>query len=201
MQNTTHDNVILELTVRNHPGVMTHVCGLFARRAFNVEGILCLPIQDSDKSHIWLLVNDDQRLEQMISQIDKLEDVVKVQRNQSDPTMFNKIAVFFQQVIFSPGWDIYIRASLYSATQIIQSIYSSIEDNIDFLFISSGQFTSRPQIPGAVLIDFSKNSSSKFIKLLIHNHNLLFVICNAFVALSVVIRLKVSIIFVLSNDS
>ncbi|HAH3269979.1 acetolactate synthase small subunit, partial [Escherichia coli] len=24
------------------------------------------------------------------------EDVVKVQRNQSDPTMFNKIAVFFQ---------------------------------------------------------------------------------------------------------
>ena len=93
MQNTTHDNVILELTVRNHPGVMTHVCGLFARRAFNVEGILCLPIQDSDKSHIWLL---DQRLEQMISQIDKLEDVVKVQRNQSDPTMFNKIAVFFQ---------------------------------------------------------------------------------------------------------
>ena len=79
MQNTTHDNVILELTVRNHPGIMTHVCGLFARRAFNVEGILCLPIQ-----------------EQMISQIDKLEDVVKVQRNQSDPTMFNKIAVFFQ---------------------------------------------------------------------------------------------------------
>lgn len=56
---------------------MTHVCGLFARRAFNVEGILCLPIQDSDKSRIWLLVNDDQRLEQMISQIDKLEDVVK----------------------------------------------------------------------------------------------------------------------------
>ena len=69
------DNVILELTVRNHPGVMTHVCGLFARRAFNVEGILCLPIQGSEHSRIWLLVNDDQRLGQMISQIEKLEDV------------------------------------------------------------------------------------------------------------------------------
>ena len=80
------DNVILELTVRNHPGVMTHVCGLFARRAFNVEGILCLPIQGSEHSRIWLLVNDDQRL----------EDVTKVARNQSDPTMFNKIAVFFE---------------------------------------------------------------------------------------------------------
>ena len=73
---------------------MTHVCGLFARRAFNVEGILCLPIQDSNQSRIWLLVNDDQRLGQMISQIEKLEDVEKVVRNQSDPSMFSKIAVF-----------------------------------------------------------------------------------------------------------
>ena len=53
------DNVILELTVRNHPGVMTHVCGLFARRAFNVEGILCLPIQGSEHSRIWLLQMED----------------------------------------------------------------------------------------------------------------------------------------------
>ena len=29
-------------------------------------------------------------------QIDKLEDVTRVARNQSDPTMFNKIAVFFE---------------------------------------------------------------------------------------------------------
>lgn len=96
MQQPTHDNVILELTVRNHPGVMTHVCGLFARRAFNVEGILCLPLQNSDLSRIWLLVNDDWRLEQMISQVDKLEDVVKISRSQSDPSMFTKIAVFFE---------------------------------------------------------------------------------------------------------
>ena len=89
MQQQTHDNVILELTVRNHPGVMTHVCGLFARRAFNVEGILCLPIQNSNHSRIWLLVNDDQRLGQMISQIEKLDVVEKVARNQSDPSMFN----------------------------------------------------------------------------------------------------------------
>ena len=96
MQQSTHENVILQLTVRNHPGVMTHVCGLFARRAFNVEGILCLPIQGSAQSRIWLLVNDDQRLGQMISQIEKLEDVESVVRNQSDPSMFCKIAVFFE---------------------------------------------------------------------------------------------------------
>ncbi|WP_392551933.1 acetolactate synthase small subunit [Orbus wheelerorum] len=67
--------IVLVLTVANHPGVMTHICGLFARRAFNVEGILCLPLDDSNYSRIWLLVKDDERLTQMLSQIEKLEDV------------------------------------------------------------------------------------------------------------------------------
>ncbi|EJP4075009.1 acetolactate synthase small subunit [Atlantibacter sp.] len=89
-------NVILELTVRNHPGVMSHVCGLFARRAFNVEGILCLPLPDGDHSRIWLQVADDQRLEQMVSQIDKLEDVIQIIRHQDDPGVFNKLELFFQ---------------------------------------------------------------------------------------------------------
>ena len=35
---------VLELTVNNHPGVMSHVCGLFSRRGYNVEGILCMPV-------------------------------------------------------------------------------------------------------------------------------------------------------------
>ena len=58
--------VVLELEVNNHAGVMSHICGLFARRAFNVEGILCMPLADATRSRIWLLVFEDQRLEQMI---------------------------------------------------------------------------------------------------------------------------------------
>ena len=34
---------VLELRVRNHPGAMSHITGLFARRAFNLEAILCVP--------------------------------------------------------------------------------------------------------------------------------------------------------------
>ncbi|MCC6848723.1 MAG: acetolactate synthase small subunit [Deltaproteobacteria bacterium] len=75
-----HADVVLRLHVRNHPGVMSHVCGLFARRAFNVEGILCLPIEDATRSAILLLVHDDDRLDQMILQLRKLEDVLDVGR-------------------------------------------------------------------------------------------------------------------------
>ena len=69
---------VLDLLVKNHPGVMSHVCGLFSRRAFNVEAILCLPVNGGGESRIWLLVNEDDRLEQMIRQMRKLHDVLDV---------------------------------------------------------------------------------------------------------------------------
>jgi len=73
-------DVVLRLHVRNHPGVMSHVCGLFARRGFNVEGIVCMPVGDGSRSAILLLVYDDERLEQMIRQLRKLEDVLDIER-------------------------------------------------------------------------------------------------------------------------
>lgn len=87
--------VVLEVTVRNHPGVMTHVCGLFARRAFNVEGILCMPVGDTGESRIWLLVFDDARLEQMIAQVEKLVDVLRVERHGADHRVFERLEEFF----------------------------------------------------------------------------------------------------------
>jgi acetolactate synthase-1/3 small subunit len=70
--------VVLRLSVRNHPGVMSHVCGLFARRAFNVEGIVCTPVGDGATSVVLLLVKEDARLEQVLRQLRKLEDVREV---------------------------------------------------------------------------------------------------------------------------
>ncbi|MBC8554163.1 MAG: acetolactate synthase small subunit [Candidatus Brocadiales bacterium] len=85
-------NTIIELTVNNHPGVMSHITGLFARRAFNLEGILCGEIEDGSKSRMYLLVNDDNRLEQIIKQIEKLYDVLDITvREDYDHTIFNRL--------------------------------------------------------------------------------------------------------------
>src|SRR5512143_4369908 len=70
--------IVLRLVVRTHPGVMSHVCGLFARRAFNVEGILCMPVGDGARSVVLLLVREDARIEQVVLQLRKLEDVAAV---------------------------------------------------------------------------------------------------------------------------
>ncbi|WP_374264918.1 acetolactate synthase small subunit [Zoogloea sp.] len=88
--------VVLELAVANHPGVMSHICGLFARRAFNVEGILCMPVGSGDTSRIWLLVFEDQRLEKMIRQVEKLEDVQYVKKHDGDHPVFGRLDEFFQ---------------------------------------------------------------------------------------------------------
>ncbi len=86
---------MLELTVRNHPGVMSLVSGLFARRAFNVEGILCMPVGDSSQSRVWLLVRENESLPQMMSQVAKLEDVLSVERHGADHQVFEKLEALF----------------------------------------------------------------------------------------------------------
>jgi acetolactate synthase-1/3 small subunit len=87
---------VLELEVNNHAGVMSHVVGLFSRRAYNVEGILCLPVGDGRYSRIWLLVLEDRRLEQMIKQVEKLEDVRAVRRHGADHAVFERLEEFFR---------------------------------------------------------------------------------------------------------
>lgn len=72
------DYFLIELLVRNHPGVMSHITGLFARRAFNLEGILCAQIGDGSTSKIFLLVENNSSLDQIVKQLEKLYDVLKV---------------------------------------------------------------------------------------------------------------------------
>jgi len=95
-ENQALSRAVLEIDVANHPGVMSHVVGLFSRRAYNVEGILCLPVGDGRQSRIWLLVNEDQRLPQMIRQVEKLEDVSAVRRHHADHAVFTDLEAFFQ---------------------------------------------------------------------------------------------------------
>ena len=87
---------VLELDVNNHAGVMSHIVGLFSRRAYNVEGILCMPVGSGETSRIWLLVFEDQRLEKMVRQLEKLEDVRYVERHAGDHPVFGRLDEFFQ---------------------------------------------------------------------------------------------------------
>ena len=88
---------LLKLTVNNHPGVMAHVCGLFARRAYNLEGVMVRPIAGSSRqrSRMWLLVNEEDRLQQLIRQTEKLVDVISVEQQELGGSIFEQTEDFF----------------------------------------------------------------------------------------------------------
>ena len=95
---TQQGRSVLELIVNNHPGVMSHVCGLFARRGYNLEGILVMPIhsQHDEQSRIWLLVNEEEKLEQVVRQTEKLVDVLSIERKAVNDSVFTHMEDYFQ---------------------------------------------------------------------------------------------------------
>jgi acetolactate synthase-1/3 small subunit len=96
MGNGTPSCTVLRLLVRNHPGVMSHVCGMFARRAFNVDGILCLPVGDRRRSAMLLAVHDDARVDQLMRQLRKLEDVIEVERTPAASAAFEAVGMWLR---------------------------------------------------------------------------------------------------------
>ena len=92
MPDPTSATAVLELRVRNHPGTMSHLAGLFARRAFNLEAILCVPAGDRATSRVLLLVAADSRLEQIERQVARLYDVLELRhRPDLDAASFERM--------------------------------------------------------------------------------------------------------------
>jgi len=65
--------------VRDHPGVLQRICGLFGRRGFNMDSITVGPCEEEGLSRITITASGDERTaEQIGRQLDKLIDVVQV---------------------------------------------------------------------------------------------------------------------------
>lgn len=70
----------LSVLVENKFGVLTRVSGLFSGRGFNIDTLNVAPTQDPTLSRMTIVVKgDDATLEQIIKQLDRLVEVVKIQ--------------------------------------------------------------------------------------------------------------------------
>ncbi|HWR45722.1 acetolactate synthase small subunit [Sporomusa sp.] len=70
----------LAVLVENRPGVLTHISGLISRRAFNIESIAAGYTEEADTTRITISVEVDSEveLEQVVNQLSKLVDVIKI---------------------------------------------------------------------------------------------------------------------------
>jgi acetolactate synthase I/III small subunit len=83
---------VIELTVNNHSGVMSHITGLFSRRGYNLEGILCGRIGDGKQSRMYLMVELNDQFEQVVKQLSKLYDVLELTiLEEADTTIFERV--------------------------------------------------------------------------------------------------------------
>lgn len=63
----------------NKSGVLTRVTGLFTRRGYNIESISACTTEDPEVSRMTIILNGDEYiLYQLIKQMEKMEDVIKV---------------------------------------------------------------------------------------------------------------------------
>ncbi|SCM83095.1 putative acetolactate synthase small subunit [uncultured Sporomusa sp.] len=70
----------LAVLVENRPGVLTHIAGLISRRAFNIESIAAGYTEEPDTTRITISVEaeNEVELEQVVNQLSKLVDVIKI---------------------------------------------------------------------------------------------------------------------------
>jgi len=70
---------ILSLLMDNEAGALSRVAGLFSARAFNIESLTVAPTDDPKVSRMTLVTSgSDAIIEQVMKQVNKLVDVVKV---------------------------------------------------------------------------------------------------------------------------
>lgn len=70
---------ILSLLMENEAGALSRVAGLFSARAFNIESLTVAPTENPKISRMTLVTNgSDAIVEQIMKQVNKLVDVVKV---------------------------------------------------------------------------------------------------------------------------
>ena len=70
----------ISVLVENKFGVLTRVAGLFSGRGYNIDSLNVAPTHDATSSRMTIATHGDEAtLEQIVKQLNKLPDVLKVQ--------------------------------------------------------------------------------------------------------------------------
>lgn len=69
----------ISLLVENHAGALSRIANLFSGRGYNIASLTVAETEDATVSHMTIRVGGDERvLEQVVKQLNRLVDVIKV---------------------------------------------------------------------------------------------------------------------------
>ncbi|HHT17543.1 MAG TPA: acetolactate synthase small subunit [Papillibacter sp.] len=87
-----NEQFIVSLLVANHAGVLTRVSSLFSRRAFNIDSLTVGETENPELSRMTIVSWGDEYLkDQIVKQLQKLQDVKKVQLMEKEKTILREL--------------------------------------------------------------------------------------------------------------
>jgi acetolactate synthase I/III small subunit len=106
----------ISILVENKFGVLTRVAGLFSGRGYNIDTLNVAPTHDPNTSRMTIVTRgDDATLEQIVKQLNKLADVLKVQDFRVDEYIDREL------VLVKVGVDSKARAEVMQITDIFRA--------------------------------------------------------------------------------
>jgi acetolactate synthase-1/3 small subunit len=85
---------VLSALVKNSSGVLSRVSGLFSRRGYNIDSLTVGRTEDPSISRMTItLMGDDNVLEQVKKQLNKLEDVVRVIDFKANESVYRELVL------------------------------------------------------------------------------------------------------------
>ena len=86
---------ILSILVENKPGILFKVTHLFRARNFNIDSISVGITENPDYSKMTITTyGDEKQIDQVVKQLDKMIDTVKVERLDEQKTVFRELCLF-----------------------------------------------------------------------------------------------------------
>ncbi len=110
---------VLSILVDNQAGVLSRVTGLFSRRGYNIASLSVGTTENEEVSRITVqVVCDDVSIEQIIKQVEKLVDVIRVVELNSDRAVFRELALIKVNANARERSEITTMADIYRANII-----------------------------------------------------------------------------------
>lgn len=86
--------MVLSILVDNTAGVLSRVSGLFSRRGYNIDSLSVGETENKNYSRMTVVVSgDDQILEQIRKQLEKLEDVIEIKELDSGNSVCRELVL------------------------------------------------------------------------------------------------------------
>jgi acetolactate synthase-1/3 small subunit len=105
---------IISLLMENEAGALSRVAGLFSARGYNIESLTVAPTNDPTLSRMTIVTRgDDQIIEQIVKQLNKLVDVVKVQDIQETPHIERELMLIKLQAVGAQRDEVFRLAEIF----------------------------------------------------------------------------------------